>query len=508
MLSVEENEVSLRAFGGARQVVPRAAVAALLQPAGLRLVAYEDFESRPILFEPARLDSSQAQSGRQSLVRRPGDNVSTYILPRPIAAGRVDLEFYDTGLVEPGDDWFIEYALGSRSDSAALRVLPGWSDAEYRCTVSGARPLAVERLSRSAGWRRLTLLLDDREAVVLVDGQVLAAGPPGTALTAIHGGLVADSPVERRPRAEKKGEPAGAASRAGWIDDVQIFERGDERPVPLNGQKTTLAWLGGGEELFGKVEAIDQRGIVLEGRFGRRRLPWSELRGVVFPPERGPAARQVEGLIATIELAPIPGAGAAPNDSLVAALQSVSPQELHAEHPYLGTLRIPVGEINRIVPRFQGALLLVDPARHHLGDAIREDFHVQRAEGTRLEWKVRLDAVPKARGFVSLRAADLEPHGARAPTGQFQQASDPGDMSTELMVNGRRLADLNRFVSVRSVPGNPQRLRIPLPAGLLKAGENVIRIAQRPEREDASEFDDCEISRLALEFEPQVNGGT
>lgn len=505
MLSVGESQVSLRAFGGERHSVPRSALSALLQPAGLRLLAYEDFESRPILFEPARLDSTQAHSGRQSLVRRPGEELSTCVLPRPVATGRVDLGFYDTGGVEPGDEWFIEYALGGRADSAALRVIPGWSDPEYRCTVSGERRLALQRLARSAGWHRLTLLLDARQTVILVDGQVLATGPPGAALSAIHSGLVPAAPVDHPPRADK-GEPARDRSPAGWIDDVQIFERSDEQPVPINGQKGDLAWLGGGDELFGKAEVIDQRGILLDGRFGRRRLPWSELRGVIFPPERGPVASQVAGLIASIELAPIPGAGSAPNDHIIAALHSWSPRELLAEHPYLGTLRIPVDEINRIVPQFLGSLLPVDPAWHHLGDAIREDFHAQTAEGTRLEWKVRLDAVPKTRGFISLLAADLEPHGARARGGQFQQASDPGDMSTELLVNGRRLADLNRFVSVRSLPGNPQRLRILLPAGLLKAGENVIRIAQRPERDDASEFDDCEISRLALEFEPQPGG--
>jgi hypothetical protein len=500
-LSVEEAKVSLRAFGGEPQFVPREALAAVLQPAGLRLVAYEDFESRPILFDSGRLDSSHARSGRQSLIRRPGDDVAAFVLERPLAAGRVDLLFYDTGTVGLADEWSVEFEFGAKADSSVLRFLPGWSDPEYRCTSSGDRPLARQRVARSAGWRRLMLLIDARQFVLLVDGQVLATGSSSAALAVIRCGPVPVSSAGDRSRAEKPA-PADDAPPAGWIDDLQVFEQAEEQPAPRNSEPADLVWLGGGDELFGQVQGIDQRGILLDGKFGRRRFPWSELRGVVFPPARSSASKRVEGLVAEIELAPVPGADTVPNDHLVVALRSLSQGELHAQHPALGELRIPVREINRIAPKFAGSLIVIDPAFHHLGDAIREDFHAQPAEGTRLEWKVRLEAVPKSRGFISLRAADLEPRGARPHEGPGHEASATGELSTELLVNGRRVADLNRFVSIRSIPANPQRLRISLPAGLLKAGDNVIRLAQRPERDDSGEFDDCEISRLALEFEP------
>jgi hypothetical protein len=509
-VSMEEGEISISPFGDEARPVPRAALAALLQPAGLRLVAYEDFESRPTLFDRARLDATRARSGRQSLVRRPGDDVASCVLARPLTAGRVDLDFYDTGATGQGDEWFVEFEFGAAPDMSTLRFIPGWSDAEYRCT--GNRKLARQRLTRSVGWHRLALLLDAHQVVVFVDEQVLATGPAGTDLTAIRCGLSPAPPNERRTR-EEKAEPANGASAAGWIDDLKVFQRSEEQPVPRNGQPADLAWLAGGDELFGEVLAVDQRSVLLGGKFGRRPFAWSELRGIVFAPGRGPSAQAIEGLIATIDLAPILGADGVANDQFVVALQAASEEELRARHPYLGALRIPAREINRIVPQFQGSLVVVDPAHHHLGDAIREDFHTPLAEGTELEWKPRIDAVPQGRGFVSLLAADLEPRGSRTNRegadrkganreGLPRQPSVPRGLETELLINGRRIADLNRFVSLRSLPANPQRLRIPFPAGLLKRGENIIRFEQRPARDNSQEYDDCEISRLALEFEP------
>src|SRR5207249_11717418 len=45
-------------------------------------------------------------------------------------------------------------------------------------------------------------------------------------------------------------------------------------------------WLAGGDQLFGRVSRADGRSLTIEGRFGRRTLSWTAVRGLFF--RRGP----------------------------------------------------------------------------------------------------------------------------------------------------------------------------------------------------------------------------
>jgi hypothetical protein len=496
--SVEMDAAEVSIFGAELRSIPRAALARLRQPAGERSLVYEDFEIRPTLLDGARLSSTQHRSGRQSLMRRPGDADSSFAIDRDVPTGRIELSFYDTGVIEPVQQWFVETELRTGDQSSTVRFCPGWNVPEYRCAASGAGGLAAQPVTRSKGWHRFTLLFDPRRVVALVDDRVVGAGAGlgAPALIRFRNAAVASSGKEQAGDAKDANEGMTAT---GWIDDLHIFEHAPSLAPPSNTQPNDLLWLATGDELFGELPTIDAREVILAGKAGRRKFPWSMLNGIVFAASDVPAGRPVDGWIATIELASILGAEAGPNDRLVAALQQVTDSELVAAHPYLGTIRIPLREIERIVPQYSGSLRLIDPAHHHLGNEIREDFVAKLAEGSRLQRSFALDALPKQGIFVSLMATDLEP--ASSPEERFRQQLAAGPLRTELFVNGRRVTDLNQLISWRSKPENPQRLRIALPLGLLKKGNNVLRIEQRPARDDRQEFDDCEISRLAIEID-------
>lgn len=485
--AITGESVTFTGLGAKSRAVSRKALRGVFQPAGERLVASEDFEETALLFAEGRLDERRHLSGRRSLLLRPGDAEPTARPGRLIAAGRVELSFFDTNL-RHATDWFIEAEFRAPDGGSRVAFCPGWSAAVYRTLPAGRGAATVPPLARSEGWHRLTLLFDADRVLVVLDDRVVDTYAAAGSFVALR---------------LRSGKAAAGERPEAWIDDVQFHEQVDDRPAELNLQKSDLIRLAEGDELFGEIVAADPHRAKLSGRFGLRSFRWTEIRGIEFAAGGGPPGDPVTGLIATVELAPVLGAGEADGDSLVVALQSISESELTAVHPSLGELRIPLRWIERIVPRFAGTLQLVDAARHHLGDEIREDFRAKLAEGPRLEWTVSLDAAPKGKTYLSLQVADLEPgFGATTKDGGPRAELAAGFLRTELFVNGRRIDDLNRHVSARAIPANPQRLRIALPPGLLKTGPNTVRLEQHSARNDPQQFDDCEVSRVAIEIEP------
>jgi hypothetical protein len=495
----DAESITVSSFGAASTRLERGALVGITQPTGERNLLYEDFERRPNLFMEFPLSDKRPRSGMRSLHLQPGDSGAPHILPRALPSGRLQLTFYDLGLVARGADWFVETEFSVEGRPSIFSFHAGWGSAEYECTVSVGQQNTHYPTGRAAGWRRFTLLFDAERILALVDDQVVCRSSGLGSLNSIRlRSSIANRPADA-PRGGKA-QPARPLPEA-WIDDIQLFEQIDESTA-LASYDSDFVRLATGEELFGKVVQTDAHLATLSGRLGQRRFPWTDLDGIGFAVDAEPTVRPVAGWIAAIELAPILDAGADSGDRIIAAIQSASESELIVLHPHLGSLRIPCQEIERVVPQFNGTLWLIDAAHHHLGDEIREDFHAKLAEGPQREWSFSLEAAPERQAFVSLLAADLEPASPQAPRdGPFRAQLAAGRLRTDLIVNGRRIDDLNRHVSWRALPANPQRLRIPVPAGLVKAGMNSIRLQQRPAADDPRQFDDCEISRIALEFD-------
>ena len=59
---------------------------------------------------------------------------------------------------------------------------------------------------------------------------------------------------------------------------------------------------------------------------------------------------------------------------------------------------------------------------------------------------------------------------------EFSEIVRKGELRTNVWLNGREVDYLNRHITTRNE--TPERIRLPIPAGLLKAGENRIRIEQ------------------------------
>ncbi len=73
-----------------------------------------------------------------------------------------------------------------------------------------------------------------------------------------------------------------------------------------------------------------------------------------------------------------------------------------------------------------------------------------------------------------------------------------GELRTYVVINGKRIDYLNRYIKTSNETS--ERIRIPIPRGLLKTGKNVLRIEQTGMANDPTSFDDLGILQVALQF--------
>jgi hypothetical protein len=256
-----------------------------------------------------------------------------------------------------------------------------------------------------------------------------------------------------------------------------------------------------GDEIYGSIEQVDATHVSMQGKFGAVSVPWGELRGLLCR-EMEPKFPPVSGVVAQIQIRDVSAAPHAQPELLTAAIESATPEGVTWSHPLLGRQTWPWARSRKIEPMFAGNYQLLFPGIRHLGDEIRPRFRRPHPSGHLMSVTFQLDELPSTPVFVSLSVAQLEPAGPHTPPGRpFLDELRAGHLGTYLSINGRPLGSLNERINFRTDVDEPDRLRIPVPLDTLKVGENEIEIKQHPSTKDATDFDDCEVSRIALEIE-------
>jgi len=75
-----------------------------------------------------------------------------------------------------------------------------------------------------------------------------------------------------------------------------------------------------------------------------------------------------------------------------------------------------------------------------------------------------------------------------------------GELRTTVQINGQKVDYLNRHITTKNE--TPERIRLPIPPGLLRPGRNTIRFDQTGKHSDPEELDDLGILGIAIEFTP------
>jgi len=103
--------------------------------------------------------------------------------------------------------------------------------------------------------------------------------------------------------------------------------------------------------------------------------------------------------------------------------------------------------------------------------------------------------VPEGNAYLVLDVVQVE---GEASSLKFSKEIKEGELRTNVKLNDKPVDYLNRFVNDRNEA--PERLRIPIPSGLLKPGMNKLRFDQLPMAAKPEELDDIGILTIALEF--------
>jgi len=333
LIALDGQTLRLRPPWRGSLAIPRQAVRALTQPAGYLSVLEEDFESDLGSWKvkgAAALDARQHLSGRQSLLINGGEAELT--VAQPLGSGRAEVNFYDDGIAR-GARWVVILHFQHGPQTWPLRIVVG-GDTHYRM-YAGGTPGEVGRLARSGGWHRLVVDFAPEFACVSVDDQVLWTGRPerATVLTRIQLASVA---------LPDKGPVAGGV----WFDDFALARAVEDLRHEDADPRQDEVWLASGDQLLGHVLKADRRGINLEGRFGKRTLPWSDVRGLYLrqasaPLPKGEPARTRVWLHA---------AGGGDLDQLVGQLLALTASRLTLRHALLGDLEIERIWLRRIAP--------------------------------------------------------------------------------------------------------------------------------------------------------------
>jgi hypothetical protein len=494
--SISESSVRVKlSWHGEEVVLPRPGVQSVIQRPGEARVLADGFD---------RLDASRwSIEGKASIVADPhlseksslrlgADGASViHRLSEPLPAGRIDLAFFDDGSVVPGCQWFAELTFQGPSGPLVIKVDLGWTEESLAVECPRGPSLPVQRLARTRGWHRLAFRFRPDQTEISVDGKELAHGKsPDGQLASIR--LASSSTASRSIPKDV----------AGYVDDLQII-RFAEPPASFEIDITQdEARLVVGDQLFGEVKKADGDRVLMSVENKPVNLSWSEVAGLFF--RRLPAqGAPVDGLLARVEWRAAAGDDPVDLDFAEGAIVAASGHVITMATPYSGVLRIPRQRIRKIAIFGEGRRVVIDPAAHHLGDEpsrIPPVLDPPLHEGGLLERPVELTDVPDSQAMLVMDVVQVVGEDNDATYSQYVRK---GELLTWVTVNGRRIDFLNRYIKTRN--DTPERVAIPIPAGLLRAGKNTLRLELTGMASKAEQLDDFGVLGIALEFRRQAN---
>lgn len=470
--------------------VRRPGVQAVVQRFGEARVLVDSFETLDgstwtVGGKPAIVADAGPSPTDRALAMPPGGASIERRFDEPLGAGRIDLTFRDDGKIHPEQDWTLSLTFRAPTGPADVRISLGWAEDSLAVESPSGPSLAVQRLSRADGWRRLSVRFDADRTEIAVDGKELAhgKGPLG--------------PLESI-RLSTSGPESQDAGRAGFVGEIQVA-RFAQPPSSLEiDPSQDEARLIVGDQLFGTIlqggadrieMTVDDRPVALD---------WSDLAGLYL--RRTPAeSAPVQGALARVEWRASAGDPAEDCDFAEGAVTALSDSTLTLATPFAGSLKIPRNRLQRLEVLSAGWRRVIDPSAHHLGDEISVTppfLDPPHPEGGVLE---RSFALPEGLGGARYLVLDVIQVVGEASGLPFSEFVRRGELKTYVEINGVRFDYLNRYI--RTANETPERIRIPIAADLLKPGENRIRIVQTGIANNPTWYDDLGILCVAVEVE-------
>lgn len=474
-LRLEEHACEFRWHGHTRCRLPLAAIRSIANPPGVIDHWDESFEELPA--------ASPTSSGRSAWQSDRDDSWHRDIEPA-MTTGELMIWHH----MLPPDTQSVAAVLRCRfaqgNDTAEL-VLNFRGDGALQCdTPRGWRPVFGQHLRPSRRWSRITVRWTTERCEVVVDN-------------AVHSVFGMESATFTGAMLESGRANDGARVA---LDDLIVREfpvDAGALNLPVRVEDQDSITLRSGDQLFGRfVEPLRAGEIRLQSPLGDWSGDWREIVRLDFA--RRPLSEHffapVRGWCFDVRM---PSQEVA--SGMAENLRGVRFTGQTLIHPWLGEMAWSPSPRAVVVPYGWGEFRWLKSDRHHLGDEIRADLSPAMPVGTSLTGSVDVDVGSAGSTWVVLDAAELEPSGPRTlPTQPFLETLRGGGLRTELLVNDRNIGDLNRLISIRTSAAQPDRLWLSIPRQRWRAGRNTWAVRQQPLSPIKPQYDDCEISHVAL----------
>jgi hypothetical protein len=306
LLKIDAEEVHLRPAWSTRIDLARTATVALIHPPGHRTLFADDL-------------SHPAQPWKAA------GTTLTYPLPKPVEAGRVGITFQalDKAADRSGQ---LEVTFKVGSETRTLKVVLSGTGDNYSVEGAGLKG-ETRKVTGSGGQHRLVLQFTKQSFRVTCDDEVLwynLEQGPGGPLTEVQlqGGAVSWSAFYVARAVEESRHPPGDPDQ----DEV---------------------WLASDDQLFGKLTGADRGSIELEGLFGKRSVPWADVRGVFF---RTPKSKALQEPSKSTRAWLRTGFGNE-TDVVDGVLMRIGPEKFTLKHANLGELCLDRKWLSELRPR-------------------------------------------------------------------------------------------------------------------------------------------------------------
>lgn len=337
ILDLNKETLRLRTAGAARLELPRAAVASIEPLPGWRTILDEDFcndlKAFTLTGEPARTDAEDGTAAKAIVLRAPGQSLS-YSLSKSLPAGRVGVNFREQEKAN-GARWVIELLFQQGEQTRRVIVTVAGDGEHYRVDAGGLTGTA-RKVTRTPGWHRLIVQFRKQSLRLTCDDEVLWYNLE----EGVGGRLQRVTIVCQQEKGNEA--PRGAVA---WTEFC-IERAVDEHPPPPVESEQDAVRLLEDDQLFGQILQADRRTVQIEGRFGKRSLPWIMVSGCSF---RRPATPPNASKGATVRLLAHSGLCAEP-DMLEGVITELDDRRLVLRHGLLGELTFERSRVRELLP--------------------------------------------------------------------------------------------------------------------------------------------------------------
>ncbi len=343
LLALTKDSVSLRTTWAPKVELPRSAVVSVDPLPGWRTLAEQDFGSEPALFKTtggvALTEMKDGIGSRAALLREAGQAL-IYTLSQPVPAGRVGVNFQEQDQAG-GARWTWELLFQHGQRGQRMEVTVAGNGDHYAVQVEDIKG-TMRQVPKTPGWHRLIVQFSKRALRVTCDEDVLwynlEEGPAGSL-----------KQVTARCQKSYEGDTTGRGAVA-WTE-FSLECAVDEHPQPPADPERDTLRLVRDDQLFGRILQADRRVVQIEGRFGKRSLPWAEVAGCSFRPSREPK-RVYERANVRI----LVRSGLCPEaDVLEGVVMALDERKLTLRHALLGNLTFERGRIVELRPLLRGS---------------------------------------------------------------------------------------------------------------------------------------------------------